>query len=140
MIYAWAAAIIVFLIIEAVTTQLVTIWFALGSAAALVACALDISLPIQIVIFVAVTSVTLVATRPFIKKITQKKFSPTNADRCIGKTAKVVEKINNEEECGAVKINGVVWTARSLNSTQIEKDDFVTVKKIDGVKLIVEKE
>lgn len=76
MIYAWAAAIIVFLIIEAVTTQLVTIWFALGSAAALVACALDVSLPIQIVIFVAVTSVTLVATRPFIKKITQKKIQP----------------------------------------------------------------
>ena len=64
---------------------------------------------VQIIIFVAVSAITLAATRPLVKKWTKTSFSPTNADRCIGKTALVVEDIDNSAEKGAVKINGSAY-------------------------------
>lgn len=141
MIYFWAAAVVFFLLIEVITPQLTTVWFALGAAAALIACALDASQILQIIIFVIVTAIALAATRPLAKKLTKKTaFNPTNADRCIGKSAKVVEEIDNLKEEGAVKINGVVWSARSQNGEIIAKNELVTIKEINGVKLIVIKE
>lgn len=139
MIYLWAAAVIVFMIIEIATTQLVTLWFALGSLASLIACLMNAPVYVQIIIFVAVSAITLAATRPLVKKWTKTPFSPTNADRCIGKTALVVEDIDNSAEKGAVKINGSVWSARSADGIKIRKDEQVTIKQIDGVKLIVNK-
>lgn len=139
MIYLWAAAVIVFMIIEIATTQLVTLWFALGSLASLIACLMNAQVYVQIIIFVAVSAITLAATRPLVKKWTKTSFSPTNADRCIGKTALVVEDIDNSAEKGAVKINGSVWSARSADGIKIRKDEQVTIKQIDGVKLIVNK-
>ena len=139
MIYLWAAAVIVFMIIEIATTQLVTLWFALGSLASLIACLMNAPVYMQIIIFVAVSAITLAATRPLVKKWTKTSFSPTNADRCIGKTALVVEDIDNSAEKGAVKINGSVWSARSADGIKIRKDEQVTIKQIDGVKLIVNK-
>ena len=139
MIYLWAAAVIVFMIIEIATTQLVTLWFALGSLASLIACLMNAPVYVQIIIFVAVSAITLAATRPLVKKWTKTSFSPTNADRCIGKTALVVEDIDNSAEKGAVKINGSVWSARSGDGIKIRKDEQVTIKQIDGVKLIVNK-
>ena len=139
MIYLWAAAVIVFMIIEIATTQLVTLWFALGSLASLIACLMNAQVYVQIIIFVAVSAITLAATRPLVKKWTKTSFSPTNADRCIGKTALVVEDIDNSAEKGAVKINGSVWSARSADGIKIRKDEQVTIKQIDGVKLFVNK-
>ena len=137
MIYFWIAVTIVFVIVEVATTQLVTIWFALGSVAALLACTLKAELYLQIIIFAVVSTLALVLTRPLVKKLSHKEFLPTNADRNIGKSATVTETIDNIAGTGAVKIDGNIWTARSSDDTVIEKDTIVTVEKIDGVKLIV---
>ena len=137
MIYFWIAVTIVFVIIEVATTQLVTIWFALGGIAALIACTLKAELYIQIIIFAVVSTLALVLTRPLVKKLDKKEFSPTNADRNIGKSATVTETINNIAGKGAVSVGGNIWTARSSDGSVIEKDTIVTVEKIDGVKLIV---
>ena len=139
MLYFWIAAIVILLIIEMATTQLVTIWFALGAVAALAACAADLQLVWQMVIFVAVSAIALIVTRPFVKRFAKKEFDPTNADRCIGETALVTEDIDNTHEKGAVKINGIEWTARSSDGASIEKGSSVKIEKIDGVKLIVTK-
>lgn len=137
MIYFWIAVTIVFVIIEVATTQLVTIWFALGSAAALLACTLKAELYIQIIIFAVVSTLALVLTRPLVKKLNKKEFLPTNADRNIGKSATVTETIDNIAGKGSVSVDGTIWTARSSDGSIIEKDTIVTVEKIDGVKLIV---
>ncbi|MBQ7596084.1 MAG: NfeD family protein [Clostridia bacterium] len=137
MLYFWIAVTVVFVIIEVATTQLVTIWFALGSVAALLACTLKAELYIQIIVFAVVSTLALVLTRPLVRKLNKKEFSPTNADRNIGKSATVTETIDNIAGTGAVKIDGNVWTARSSDNVVIEKDTIVTVEKIDGVKLIV---
>ncbi len=137
MLIFWVVMLVVLLIVEAVTAQMVTIWFAAGAAAAIAAELLGAQVWLQWIVFVAVSAVTLVATRPLVRKLTKTRVQPTNADRCIGQTAIVVEDIDNIAGKGQVHVNGVVWTARSSDGTTFKKDDRVTVEKIDGVKLVV---
>lgn len=137
MLIFWIALLVILIIIEAVTAQMVTIWFAAGAAAAMVAELLNAPGWLQWVIFIAVSAIALVITRPLVRKLTKTKIQPTNADRCIGQIAVVIEDINNIEGKGQVQVNGSVWTARSSDGTVFKKDERVTVEKIDGVKLIV---
>lgn len=137
MLAFWAVMLVAFIVIEAVTAQLVTIWFAVGSLASLIAQMLGAEVWLQWVIFVSVSAVILAATRPLVKKFTKAKVQPTNADRCIGQTAVVTEKIDNIAGKGTVKVGGIMWTARSETGDVIDENKEVTVTKIDGVKLIV---
>lgn len=139
MVYLWAALTVVLVIIEALTVQLVTVWFAAGSLAAAIAALAGANTVWQCVIFVSVSLLALILTRPYVKKAIIKKAVPTNADRCIGKEAVVTETIDNRAGQGQVKIGGVAWTARSEDDSVIERDEVVLVKKIEGVKVIVEK-
>lgn len=137
----WIVLAVVFAVIEAVTFQIVTLWFAVGAVGAIIANVLDASPLIQLIVFVAVSILTLVIARPYLKKFTKTKVQPTNADVCIGKQAVVTEEINNTLGTGQAKIRGIVWTARSEDEgTVIPKDTLVTVKRIEGVKLIVSPE
>lgn len=134
----WIALTIVFAVIEALTLQVVTIWFAVGSLGAIIANVVHASPLIQLIVFVALSILTLVIARPYLKKFTKTKTQPTNADVCIGKQAVVTEEINNTLATGQVKIRGIVWTARSADDgIVIPEGAVVTVKAIEGVKLIV---
>ena len=137
MVIVWAVALVVFLVIEGVTAQLVTIWFAAGALVSLVSAALKAPEWLQIVLFVVVSAVTLIVTRPLVKKLTGRKAENLNAERIIGQTAVVTETINNIEGTGSVKIDGVVWTARSSGDEVIEAGTQVVIEKIEGVKVIV---
>ena len=136
----WAAALVVFLIVEAVTAGLVSIWFVFGSLVALICAALGAAVWLQIFWFVIVSVATLVLTRPLVKRYVDSRSVATNADRSIGRAAVVTERIDNLAATGAVKLDGVVWTARSTDdAVAIETDERVTVRAIEGVKLIVER-
>lgn len=133
----WIVLLIIFAVAEAVTVQLVSVWFAVGALAGLIANLCGANVTLQIVIFISVSIICFVATRPLVKKFTANRIEKTNADRCIGDTAVVVEEINNVEASGQVKVNGNIWTARSLDNSVIPVNARVTVEKIEGVKLIV---
>ena len=136
----WAAALVVFLIVEAVTAGLVSIWFVFGSLVALIGAALGAAVWLQIFWFVIVSVATLVLTRPLVKRYVDSRSVATNADRSIGRAAVVTERIDNLAATGAVKLDGVVWTARSTDdAVAIETGERVTVRAIEGVKLIVER-
>ena len=137
MFYFWILLTIALVVVEAVTVQLVTIWFAIGSLAALLADLLKVPPPFQIVIFVLVSLISLIATRPLVKKFAHKKIQPTNADRNIGAEAIVTQTINNVKAKGQVNVNGMDWTARAQNDEIIEEGTLVVVKNIEGAKLIV---
>ncbi len=133
----WAVILVALIIIEAATVQLVTIWFAVGAFAALIAAIFDASVTLQIILFVAVSLIALTATRPIVKKRINQQSQPLNADRNIGKVAVVTEEIDNIKATGKVKINGMDWTARSEANEIIPADKEVEIVKIEGVKLIV---
>ena len=136
----WVVALVVFLIVEAVTAGLVSIWFVFGSLVALICAALGAAVWLQIFWFVIVSVATLVLTRPLAKRYVDSRSVATNADRSIGRAAVVTERIDNLAATGAVKLDGVVWTARSTDdAVAIETGERVTVRAIEGVKLIVER-
>lgn len=136
----WVAALVVFLIVEAVTAGLVSIWFVFGSLVALICAALGAAVWLQIFWFVIVSVATLILTRPLVKRYVDSRSVATNADRSIGRAAVVTERIDNLAATGAVKLDGVVWTARSTDdAVAIETGERVTVRAIEGVKLIVER-
>lgn len=133
----WAAAIILFGVAEAVTAQLVSIWFLIGAIAALIAAFCGANLIIQIIVFIAVSILALVITRPLVKKYINPKKEHTNADRVIGQVGIVAEDIDNIKATGQVKADGKIWTARTTDNSIIPSGCEVIIEKIDGVKLIV---
>ena len=139
MIYTWIAAILVFLVVEAATVGLVSIWFAFGSLCALIAAALGAGIWIQIGLFIVVSAVVMIVLRPLARKYINVRRKPTNADRVIGMICPVTEDIDNIAGTGAVTVDGKAWTARSANGEKIARGDLVRPVSIQGVKLIVEK-
>lgn len=137
MIYIWLAIIILAVIVEAVTAQLVSIWFVAGGIAALIAGLCGAEIWLQVVLFALVTALVLIVTRPLVKRIMHFKKTDTNADRYIGKEGLVTETINNVEGTGRVTVLGSDWTARSSDDKQIAEGTPVLVERIEGVKLIV---
>ena len=137
MIWFWIVAVIVFGVVEMVTVGLVSIWFAVGSVAAFIAATLGCTLQTQILTFVLVSAFAVILMRPLVRNCLKKEAIPTNLDRVLGKTARVVETIDPAACSGAVFIDGKTWTARSVNGTEIPEGSSVLVKAIDGVKLMV---
>ena len=140
MTIVWGVIMVVMLIAEAVTVGLVTIWFALGALCALISSLLGAPVWLQAVWFVIISAATLVLTRPLAKKYVNGRSQPTNADRVLGQQCVVCERIDNLAGTGAVNVDGKVWTARSETGKTIEQGAVVTVKQIQGVKLIVSEE
>lgn len=135
--FVWLGVALVMGVIEACTAQLVSVWFVLGSIAAAITCIFSDNVPLQIVIFLAVSVAAVLITRPFVKKVTKVKAVRTNSDRYIGETAEVIKQINNIEGEGQVNVRGSVWSARTDDNSVIDKGSFVIVERIEGVRLIV---
>ena len=134
----WLILMLVLLVVEAMVPGLVSIWFALGALAAMIGASLHAPVWLQVILFVAVTLVTLLVTRPLARKYVNAKVQPTNADRIIGKECIVREEINNLLETGAVSVDGKLWTARSLrDGAVIPANSVAIVERIEGVKAIV---
>ena len=136
----WLIIMVVLIVIEVMTMGLSTIWFALGALISFIASLFGASVATQIVLFLVVSIISLLLTRPIAMKYLNKNRIKTNTDSLIGKHVVVTVQINNIEETGQVKVNGLDWTARANSEEQIiEKDSIVEIMRIDGVKLIVEK-
>ena len=139
MYIVWAVLILLIGVLEGITVQLVSIWFMLGSIGGLIAAFCGGSTLVQILVAIGISVLTLAVTRPIAKKKLAVTIQHTNADRCIGGEAVVLERIDNISETGSVKIDGKVWTARSSSGDIVESGEIVRVDKIDGVKLLVSK-
>lgn len=137
MIIVWSVAIVVFLVIEGVTAGLASIWFALGSLAALISALFGAPIWLQVVWFIVISAGTLYFTRPLAKKYVNSKTVPTNADHLIGMEGIVTQRIDNLGNTGLVSIDGKIWAARSAGDEVIEEGAKVNALEIRGVKLIV---
>ena len=136
----WLVILIVLLVIEVITLGLSTIWFAGGALAAFIAALLGANVAVQVVLFLAVSILLLIFTRPVVMRMLNKHKTATNAESLIGEQAIVTQTINNLMGRGEVFINGLEWMARSQQDNDtIEKDTVVRILRIDGVKLIVER-
>ena len=137
--YIWLIVAVLLAVVVGLTLSLTTIWFALGALAAWIFKLLNFSLSIQLTVFVLVSGLLLIFTRPIIKKYLKAGRVKTNAEELVGMNALVIETINNINAEGKVKVKGQIWTARSNSNELISRDEIVKVIRIEGVKLIVEK-
>ena len=137
MVFWWFIAFLVFVFIELITVTLVTIWFAIGAIAAVITTFFTDSVVIQSIVFVVVSVLSLIITKPLVKKFKKFDITPTNSDRVIGKVGDVTKKIS-PNKYGEVKVFESIWTAKS--DEEIKVGEKVRVLSIEGVKLIVKKE
>ena len=135
----WLILFVVLVVFEIATMGLTTIWFAAGALIAFFASLLHITWWIQFMIFIVVSFVMLVFTRPFAVRFVNRHTTKTNIDSIIGQTGRVIAQSDNAQASGYGVVNGLEWSARSADSSIIEVDTMVTVKAIEGVKVIVER-
>ena len=135
MLYVWLGVFVVALIVEGVTTELVSVWFAVGALVAL-PFGFFKEFWISIIVFVVVSTVALIFTRPIVRRITQRRERKTNVDDVIGKKLKTITDIT-KFDAGEVKLNGIVYTAilRDNDEKTISKDKIVEVVSIKGNRL-----
>lgn len=136
--FVWLGVTILAAIVEGLLPALVSIWFVPGGLAALIASMAGGSVGLQVALFLVVSALALVLTRPLVKRFQKEKAESTNADMVLGRSAVVTEDINNLLATGRVSVLGNSWAARSVEeSVVIPKGETVTVERIEGVKLMV---
>ena len=138
--YIWLIIMAVMIVVEISAPGLVSIWFAAGSLAAYIAAILGANTAIQVMVFVLVSIVLLLLTRPLAKKFINERAAKTNKDTIPGRTAIVTEEVNNLNATGHVMIDGLPWTARAASEEEIiPVGEEVVVESIEGVKCIVKR-
>ena len=135
--WIWLILAVAFLLLEAATVTTVSLWFAGGCLAAMVAALLGGSLGVQIGTALAVSAALLACLRPIIRKHFTPKLTKTNVDAIIGSQGYVTSDIDNAAATGSVKLGAMEWTARSTAGTLIPKGTLVKVDRIEGVKAFV---
>ncbi len=136
----WLIAMIFFVVIEALTVNLISIWFVLGSLTALILALLNISTQWQMIAFFIISGIALFVFLYFVKPKLNQKIEvqeKTNADRIIEQEAIVVRTINPLENTGQVRVRGQIWSATTYNDEVIEEGTLVYVKELKGVKAYV---
>ena len=136
--YFWLSLLVICLVAEAFSVQLVSLWFALGSLGALIAVVLGVSMLGQWALFIALSLLLMVLLRPLVRHVLRPKADRTNADRIVGQAAVVIEAIDNQAETGQIRLMSQTWTARTVvNGIYIPEGSTVYVDGIAGVKAMV---
>lgn len=136
----WLILTIVFVVAELATVGLISIWFAAGALISLFAAMLGAPLPVQIVLFLAISIGLLLATRPLANKFINSRTQATNVDSLIGEKARVTERVSNLDLTGKAIVRGQEWTIRADNDNEIiDQGELIEVLRVSGVKLIVRK-
>ena len=135
--WIWLGVIVAAIVVESLTVQIVAIWFAVGALGALILSFFPVNVGWQIALFLLLTAVTLLATRPLIMQSIRNKKQRTNADRVLGMTGIVEEEIVNREGRGTVRVEHALWSARTVDGSVVQAGELVQVQAIEGVKLMV---
>ncbi len=133
----WLVLFALFVVAEASTVTVVSVWFALGSLIALLLAALDAQIWLQVVAFFLVSTILLAFLRPVIRKYFTPRIQKTNADAVIGTVGVVTEDIDNIRAKGQIKLGAMEWTARSSSGEIIPAGTQAKVDRIEGVKVYV---
>ena len=134
----WIGFAILMLLCEGFTTQLVSIWFVLGSVCAAITTIFTSDITIQSAVFLVVSLVSLIVTRPLVKRFKKRnKTTGTNADRYIGQVGFMLTDLTDIDKTAQAKVGAETWTVKS-DKAPLLKGTKVKVLAIEGVKLIVE--
>lgn len=131
----WLVLTIVFVVIEAITVQLATIWFAIGALVATVLAVFEVSIFWQITAFILVSAITLALSKPIKKRFLDQKIISTNAQAMVGSEVIALQDFDPLVNEGRVISGSMDWAARSEEA--VHKGDRLFVARIEGATLIV---
>ena len=135
----WLAMAILMSVLELILPGLTTIWFALGSLVMIPLSLLPIPFVIQVVICLVISVVLLIFTRPFAMKKLKANKEKTNVDALVGKSVLVIKDISKFEK-GEIKVDGIIWTARSDDDTTLKAGEECFLLRVEGATAVVGKE
>ena len=130
--WVWVAVTIICVVIESLTLSLTTIWLGISSFVLVFLAFTPIPFGAQLFIFVVLSLVLLIFTRPVVKKKLNQRKIATNYERIIGQIALVTKKITALDK-GSVKINGMEWTAAVKEDITLEEGSKCIIEEIAGV-------
>ena len=133
----WLGLTVAFVIAEAMTVTVISLWFAAGALGAMAMALAGGSTWLQVLTFLVVSAVALTALRPLTRKYLTPKLTATNIDSVIGSVGIVTADIDNIAAAGQVKLNGMEWSARSTSGDPIPAGTKIRVDRIEGVKVFV---
>lgn len=133
-VWIWLGLIVILSIIEAVTVELVSVWFIASAIVSLILQVLGLDFKLCFIIFVLLGIVLMITTRKYLLKLLQVKKTSTNIDRIIGMKALVTKDI---KDIGEVKVDGKIWTA--VSDEILSAGDYAKVLEINSTKLKVKK-
>ena len=94
---------------------------------------------LQIAVFLVVSFVLVIFTRPWAMKYIKTNHVKTNYEGIIGKVVRITQDVDNLNGTGCAVVNGQEWTVRATeDEKKIAAGTLVKVVNISGVKLIVE--
>ena len=134
----WLIAAVAFIVIEGVTIEFISLWFALSSLVSMILALCKVEFGWQLGVFISLSIILIVFTRPIITRHLKRNESKTNVDSYIGEVATVTKDILPDDR-GEAKLNGQYWLAISSTNEKIEANTKVTVLAVEGAKLIVKK-
>lgn len=136
-IIIWAIAFVVLTVIEIGTFQFVSIWFAISALITMFCAIAGVAFMGQVIIFIIISAMLILATAPLMKKLRKKRRVATNSDLEIGKSALVIEEVNSVQATGRVRLSGIDWMALSTDNTVIPVGTSVIVEKVEGAKVYI---
>lgn len=135
--WAWIVIAILFFVAEIFTAGFVLLCFGVGALGAALAAFLGVGLALQIVVFIIVSAVAVLLSRPFAARISRPGVQQIAGDRVIGKWAVVLQTVDPLANTGMVRVESERWRAESMEGEQLEAGEVVEVVAVDGVRLLV---
>lgn len=136
MLWLWLGIFVVALMVEFATADMVSVWFALAAVPSFILALLNVNIIIQVVLFVVISILLLVLTRPLAMKYFKTNEIKTNVDLYIGASGVCIQQIDIDS-VGRVKARNQEWSA--ISKEMIKVGENVRVLDVEGAKLIVEK-
>ncbi len=136
MVWIWLAVTVIAIVVEIITPELVSLWFAIGGIVG-IAFSFIPGLPWwgEIIIFAVLSMILLLSLRPVLSKYLKRKSLATNVDRLIGQDIRMITQADFDN-LGSAKIGDVVWSVKSENQSSLLADEIVRIVAVDGNKLI----
>ena len=138
--WIWIAVIVIAIVTEVLTDQLVSIWFVPSAIISTVLDFCGVNIIWQVLVFLLVSAAGIVFAKVVITRIRPQKITKTNIEAIVGERCVVTERIDNYASCGQVRVNGQIWSARgALEDDTFEVGEVLNIVAIEGVKLICKK-
>ena len=137
-VYIWLGVVVVSLVIEFVTFELVSVWISIGALLSMILALCGVGVEFQVACAVVVSLICLLALRKVTLKFLNRNKGKTNVDVAVGQIVHLITR-TDDDQLGSAKFNGIVWSVKAEDNAIIEAGEYAKVVSVNGNKLIVKR-